>query len=60
MKTIILNITSDIDNVILDTQKVFNNMVRYAYNRLVDIESLKEKELRYIVNKTFKQPSWLR
>ena len=60
MKTIILDITSNIDDVILDTQKVFNNMVRYAYNRLKDNEDLKEKDLRSIVNKTFNQPSWLR
>ena len=60
MKTIILNITSNIDDVILDIQKVFNNMVRYAYNRLKDNEDLKEKDLRSIVNKTFNQPSWLR
>lgn len=59
MKTIILDITSDIDNELLNTQKVFNNMVRYAYNRLVDNESLKEKEIRTIVTKTFIQPSWL-
>ena len=58
MKTIILDITSDID-MLLGTQKVFNNMVRYAYNRLVDNESLKEKEIRTIVTKTFIQPSWL-
>ena len=58
MKTIILDITNNID-VILDTQKVFNNMVRYAYNRLDDNEGLKEKELRHIVSKTFNQPSWL-
>lgn len=60
MKTIVLDITSNIDDVILDTQKVFNNIVRYAYNRLVDNESLKEKDLRSVVNKTFNQPSWLR
>ena len=59
MKTIILDITSEIDNEVLSTQKVFNNMVRYAYNRLVDNDSLKEKELRTIINITFNQPSWL-
>ena len=59
MKTIVLNITSDIDNVILDTQKIFNNMVRYAYNRLVDNKDLTEKDLRHIVTKAFNQPSWL-
>ena len=58
MKTIILDIMSDID-ILLNTQKVFNNMVRYAYNRLNDNEGLKEKDLRSIVNKTFNQPSWL-
>jgi len=60
MKTIVLDTTSNIDDVILDTQKVFNNMVRYAYNRLDDNEGLKEKDLRSVVNKTFNQPSWLR
>ena len=59
MKTIILDITSDIDNELLSTQKVFNNMVRYAYNRLIDNKDLKEKELRKLVTNTFKQPSWL-
>ena len=58
MKTIVLGITNNID-ILLDTQKVFNNMVRYAYNRLDDNDDLKEKELRYIVSKTFNQPSWL-
>ena len=59
MKAIILNITSDIDNKLLNTQKVFNNMVRYGYNRLIDNNNLKEKDLRALVNITFKQPSWL-
>ena len=58
MKTIILDITCDI-NMLLGTQKVFNNMVRYAYNRLVDNEELKEKDLRHIVTETFNQSSWL-
>lgn len=31
MKTIILDITSDIDNELLNTQKVFNNMVQYTW-----------------------------
>jgi len=60
MKTIVLDITNDINDAILSTQKVFNSVVRYAYNRLVDNEDLKEKDLRTIVNNTFKQPSWLR
>jgi len=60
MKTIILNITSDIDNELLNTQKVFNSMVRYGYNRLIDNNNLKEKDLRKLINETFKQPSWLR
>ena len=34
-------------------------MVRYAYNRLNDNKSLKEKGLRAIVTKIFNQPSWL-
>lgn len=34
MKTIILDITNDITEL-LSTQKVFNNMVRYSYNRLI-------------------------
>jgi hypothetical protein len=59
MKTIKLDITNDIDNELLNTQKVFNSMVRYAYNRLIDNNSLKEKDLRTIVNTTFNQPSWL-
>ena len=59
MKTIILDITSNIDNELLSTQKVFNNMVRYGYNRLIDNNSLKEKDLRKLINETFKQPSWL-
>ena len=59
MKTIILDIISDIDNELLNTQKVFNNMVRYTYNRLVDNNDLKEKDLRKLINETFKQPSWL-
>ena len=58
MKTIILDITNDITEL-LDTQKVFNNIVRYAYNRLVDNNNLKEKDLRKLINNTFKQPSWL-
>ena len=58
MKTIILDITCDI-NMLLGSQKVFNNMVRYAYNRLVDNEGLKEKDLRHIVTETFNQSSWL-
>ena len=59
MKTIILDITSDIDNELLNTQKVFNNMVRYGYNRLIDNNNLTEKNLRKLINVTFKQPSWL-
>ena len=59
MKTIILDITSDIDNELLITQKVFNSMVRYSYNRLVDNNELKEKDLRKLINITFNQPSWL-
>ena len=59
MKTIKLDITNDIDNELLNTQKVFNSIVRYAYNRLIDNNSLKEKDLRTIVNTTFNQPSWL-
>ena len=59
MKTIILDITSNIDNELLSTQKVFNNMVRYGYNRLIDNKELKEKDLRKLINETFKQPSWL-
>ena len=59
MKTIILDITSKIDNELLSTQKVFNNMVRYGYNRLSDNNNLKEKDLRKLINETFKQPSWL-
>ena len=59
MKTIILDITSDIDNELLSTQKVFNNMLRYTYNRLIDNNNLKEKDLRKLINETFKQPSWL-
>ena len=58
MKTIILDITNDITEL-LSTQKVFNNMVRYSYNRLVDNNSLKEKDLRKLINEIFKQPSWL-
>nr|DAU61666.1 MAG TPA: crossover junction endodeoxyribonuclease [Bacteriophage sp.] len=58
MKTIVLDITSDID-MLLGTQKVFNNMVRYSYNRFDNNGSLKEKELRVVVTKTFNQPSWL-
>lgn len=45
MKTIILDIMSDIDYELLSTQKVFNSIVRYAYNRLIDNNSLKEKVL---------------
>ena len=59
MKTIILDITNEIDNELLNTQKVFNNMVRYGYNRLIDNKQLKEKDLRKLINETFKQPSWL-
>ena len=59
MKTIILDITNDINNELLNTQKVFNNMVRYGYNRLIDNKELKEKDLRKLINETFKQPSWL-
>ena len=59
MKAIILDITNDIDTELLNTQKVFNSIVRYAYNRLVDNTELKEKDLRKLVNTTFKQPSWL-
>ena len=59
MKTIILDITNDIDIELLSTQKVFNNMVRYAYNRLIDNNNLKEKDLRKLISETFKQPSWL-
>ena len=59
MKTIILDITSNIDNELLNTQKVFNSMVRYTYNRLVDNNNLKEKDLRKLISKTFKQPCWL-
>ena len=58
MKTIILDITNEIDNELLNTQKVFNNMVRYGYNRLIDNKQLKEKDLRKLINETFKQPSW--
>ena len=59
MKTIILNITSDIDNEVLSTQKIFNSMFRYTYNRLIDNNNLKEKDLRKLVSITFNQPSWL-
>ena len=59
MKTIILDITNDINNELQNTQKVFNNMVRYGYNRLIDNKELKEKDLRKLINETFKQPSWL-
>ena len=58
MKTIILDITNDITEL-LSTQKVFNSMVRYAYNRLIDDNNLKEKDLRKLINETFNQPSWL-
>ena len=58
MKAIILDITGDITEL-LDTQRVFNNIVRYAYNRLIDNNNLKEKDLRKLINETFKQPSWL-
>ena len=58
MKAIILNITGDI-TVLLDTQRVFNNIVRYAYNRLIDNNNLKEKDLRKLVTNMFNQPSWL-
>ena len=59
MKTIILDITNDINNEILSTQKVFSSMVRYGYNRLIDNNNLKENDLRKLINETFKQPSWL-
>ena len=59
MKAIILDITNDIDTELLSTQKVFNNMVRYSYNRLIDNNNLKEKDLRTLVNTVFNQPSWL-
>ena len=59
MKTIILDITNEIDNELLNTQKVFNNMVRYGYNRLIDNNNLTEKNLRKLINEIFKQPSWL-
>ena len=59
MKTIILDITNNIDIELLSAQKVFNNMVRYGYNRLIDNNNLKEKDLRKLINETFKQPSWL-
>ena len=59
MKTIILDITSAIDNELLSTQKVFNNMVRYSYNRLIDNNDISEKDLRTLINETFNQPSWL-
>ena len=36
MKTIILDVTNNIGDELLSTQKVFNNMVRYTYNRLID------------------------
>ena len=52
MKTIILDITNDITEL-LSTQKVFNNMVRYSYNRLVDNNSLKEKDLRKLINEIY-------
>ena len=50
MKTIILYIMNYLDTELLSTQKVFNNMVRYTYNRLVDDNNLKEKVLRKLVN----------
>ena len=59
MKTIILDITNNLDAELLNTQKVFNSMVRYTYNRLVDNNDLKEKDLRKLISETFKQPSWL-
>ena len=59
MKTIKLDITNDLNTELLDTQKVFNNMVRYGYNRLIDNNDLREKDLRKLVNTTFKQSSWL-
>ena len=59
MKTIILDIMNDIDNELLNIQKVFNSMVRYSYNRLVDNKELKEKDLRSNVNTIFTQPCWL-
>ena len=59
MKTIILNITNDLNTELLSTQKVFNNMIRYAYNRLIDNDELKEKDLRKLISETFNQPSWL-
>ena len=59
MKTIILDITNNIDNELLNTQKVFNSMVRYGYNRLIDNNNLKENDLRKLINETFKHPSWL-
>ena len=59
MKTIILDITNELDAELLSMQKVFNNMVRYTYNRLVDDNNLKEKDLRKLINETFKQLSWL-
>ena len=59
MKTIILDIMNDIDNELLNIQKVFNSMVRYSYNRLVDNKELKEKDLRSNVNTIFIQPCWL-
>ena len=34
-------------------------MVRYAYNRLIDNNDLKEKELRSLIHHTFNQPCWL-
>ena len=59
MKTIILDVTNNIGDELLSTQKVFNNMVRYTYNRLIDNNNLKETELRKLISDIFNQPSWL-
>ena len=59
MKTIKLKIMNSIDlNYEL---KIYNSVVHFAYNRFHDDSSLKEKDVRFQVNKLFKSKlnSWL-